>query len=111
MKNFSKKTPSVLSLTTPYTIFILFEETEYDFHIAFCCPVRNCGKYLSSIFKNIGLLKANPKYKISSVFAYDHCRDNSAELLLEYQKTDPHNIYVKNRHNRSPWSRQKYDSK
>jgi len=71
-------------------------DKKYDFHIAFCCPVRNCGKYLSSIFKNIGLLKANPKYKISSVFAYDHCRDNSAELLLEYQKTDPHNIYVKN---------------
>ena len=64
------------------------------YHIAFCCPVRNCAKYLPYIFRNISLLRENNNYKISCIFCYDHCTDNTESLLFDYQKIYKEDTYI-----------------
>ena len=68
-------------------------------NIAICFCVRNCGKYLPSIFENIERLKIL-KFNIFCIFVYDNCSDNSEKLLLEYQ-TNSNNVIVKNITNNS----------
>jgi hypothetical protein len=53
-----------------------------------CGPVKNCGVYLKKILENME--------KIGSIFEdykilifYDESRDNTLEILKEYQKTNP----------------------
>lgn len=64
------------------------------YHIAFCCPVRNCARYLPYIFRNISLFRANNNYTISCIFCYDNCHDNTESLLLDYQKMYKENTYL-----------------
>lgn len=63
-------------------------------NIALCFCVRNCAKYLPSIFRNIELLK-KLNFKIFCVFVYDNCSDNSEQILLKY-KNNNDNIIIKN---------------
>ena len=62
-------------------------------NIALCFTVRNCGKYLPDIFKNIELVKTL-NVNVFCIFVYDNCSDNSASLLLEYKKKLSRFIYV-----------------
>jgi hypothetical protein len=75
--------------------------TECKYHIAICFCVRNCGTYLERIFQNIKLLTDNCEYKISSIFVYDNCTDNSEQLLNEYKTNSNHDVYVKHIDNTS----------
>jgi hypothetical protein len=52
-----------------------------------CLPVYNCEKYLISIFDNILRIKTIFD-NISVIFGYDHCKDNSLNLLQEFKKTN-----------------------
>lgn len=75
---------------------------ECKYHIAICFCVRNCGRYLHKIFKNIKLLTDNNEYKISCIFAYDNCTDSSEQLLKEYKTNSNHDVYLKHIDNISP---------
>jgi hypothetical protein len=49
-----------------------------------CGPVRNCGKYLDKVFKNIEKIGSIfSEYKI--IIYYDHSTDNSLEILKKYE--------------------------
>lgn len=75
---------------------------ECKYHIAICFCVRNCGSYLERIFQNIKLLTDNKAYKISCIFVYDNCSDNSEQLLMEYGTNSNHDVYLKHIDNTSP---------
>ena len=75
---------------------------EYKYHIAIGFCVRNCGRYLHKIFQNIQLLTDNNEYKISCIFAYDNCTDDSEQLLNEYKTNSNHDVYLKHINNTSP---------
>ena len=62
-------------------------------NIALCFTVRNCGKYLPDIFKNIELVKTL-NVNVFCIFIYDNCSDNSASLLIEYKNKNK-NVIVK----------------
>jgi hypothetical protein len=63
-------------------------------HIALCFCVRNCEPYLKGIFKNIDDLRDRlEKTKITCIFVYDNCTDNSGQLLLSYQRNNK-NVHV-----------------
>ena len=64
-------------------------------NIALCFCVRNCGKYLPDVFKNIELLKTLG-LNVFSVFVYDNCADNSQNLLEEYQQKNSQTVIVRN---------------
>ena len=63
-------------------------------NIALCFCVRNCGKYLPDIFKNIELLKTL-NYNIFCIFVYDNCSDNSENLLFDYKRKYNDNVIIK----------------
>lgn len=69
-------------------------------NIALCFCVRNCGKYLPYIFKNIALLKTL-NLNIFCIFVYDNCSDNSGDLLCKYQIKNKYSVIVKNIKNTS----------
>ena len=70
-------------------------------NIALCFCVRNCGKYLSDIFKNIELLKTL-NINIFCIFIYDNCSDNSEELLINYKNKNNNSVIIKEIINNSP---------
>ena len=69
-------------------------------NIALCFCVRNCEKYLPSIFKNIELLRTL-NFNIISIFVYDNCNDKSEELLVKYKEKYKKNVIIKNIINKS----------
>lgn len=69
------------------------------YNIALCFTVRNCEKYLSSIFTNIKELK-KLKFNIYSIFIYDNCSDNSSILLNNYKNINS-NVIVRHIENNS----------
>jgi len=70
-------------------------------NIALCFSVRNCGKYLHDIFKNIELVRSL-NVNVFCIFVYDNCSDNSESLLLEYKNKNK-NVIVKMIENTSPY--------
>lgn len=59
-------------------------------HVAMCFSVRNCGKYLPSLFANIEDLRAGlPNTRVTCIFVYDNCSDNSEQLIREYACDHP----------------------
>ena len=60
-------------------------------NLAFCLCVRNCEKHLPNIFINIDLF--NNKYNLYTIIVYDNCKDNSENLIKEYQKKT-NNVYI-----------------
>lgn len=61
--------------------------------VACCLCVRNCRNYLNPIFDNLNLLsKLFTNFYV--IFVYDNCRDNSEELLYEYQHSSQFKVYV-----------------
>jgi hypothetical protein len=64
-------------------------------NIALCFCVRDCGKYLPDIFKNIELVKTLD-LNVFSVFIYDNCTDNSQILLEEYQQKNSETVIIRN---------------
>lgn len=71
----------------------------YNVVFSFC--IRDCGKYLKSIFANINRLK--PYFnKTTCVFVYDNCKDDSEKKLKEYQETHDNVIVFHNKGNNSP---------
>lgn len=69
-------------------------------NIALCFSVRNCGKYLPDIFKNIELVRTL-NVNVFCIFVYDNCSDNSESLLLKYKNKNK-NVIVKMIENTSP---------
>jgi hypothetical protein len=70
-------------------------------HIALCFCVRNCEPYLKDIFTNIDALRDQLKQtKITCIFVYDNCKDNSEQLLLSYQ-SQKENVLIENIVNQS----------
>ena len=69
-------------------------------NICLCFCVRNCGKYLASIFKNIQQL-IDCKFNITCIFVYDNCKDNSGKLLQAYKNSSKHTVIVKHIENTS----------
>ena len=65
-----------------------------------CGPVRNCGPYLKKVLQNIEKIGSLfDDYKI--VIFYDQSKDNSLQILKEYQKINPRlHLYV-NQHRMS----------
>ena len=59
-----------------------------------CGPVKNCGPYLSKVFKNIEKIGAIfDDYEI--LIYYDNSNDNTLDILKAYQKTQPRlKLYV-----------------
>ena len=70
-------------------------------NIALCFCVRNCGKYLRRIFKNIELLKTL-NFNIFCIFVYDNCLDNSEKLLKKYKKKNNDSVFIRKIINNSP---------
>lgn len=79
------------NITTPLHIY----------HIVLCFCVRNCAQYLPNIFQNIHILTEIADYKISCIFAYDNCTDDSEKLLNEYKISSKHDVYLKHIDNAS----------
>ena len=71
-------------------------------NIALCFCVRDCGRHLSSIFKNIELLKTLD-FNIFCIFIYDNCLDNSEELLINYKNKNKESVIIKEIINNSNW--------
>ena len=69
-------------------------------NLAFCLCVRNCEKHLPNIFKNIDLF--NNKYNLYTIIVYDNCKDNSENLIKEYQKKT-NNVYISTIENTSKY--------
>jgi hypothetical protein len=61
--------------------------------IALCFCVRNCAIYLNTVFLNIARFKLIQP-DIYCVFVYDNCRDNSANILFNYQRNNK-NVIIK----------------
>ena len=56
-----------------------------DLNCCICGTVRNCGKYLEKVLKNMELIGALfSSYKI--IISYDHSSDKSLEILQNYQE-------------------------
>ena len=70
-------------------------------NIALCFCVRDCGKYLSDIFKNIESLKTL-NFNIFCIFIYDNCSDNSEELLIDYKNKNKDYVIIEKIINISP---------
>jgi hypothetical protein len=70
-------------------------------NLAFCLCVRNCEKHLTNIFKNIDLF--NDKYNLFTIIVYDNCKDNSENLIKEYQTKNANNVYISNIENTSKY--------
>jgi hypothetical protein len=63
-------------------------------HIALCFCVRNCEPHLKGVFRNIDKLRERlNKTKITCIFVYDNCTDNSGKLLLSYKQNNE-NVHV-----------------
>lgn len=62
-------------------------------NVIVCMPVKNCGKYLNDVFKNITKLKVLFK-KLSVIFAYDDSKDNSLELLNNFKNSFDGDVYI-----------------
>ena len=71
-------------------------------NIALCFCVKNCEKYLPSIFSNIERLKTLD-INVFSIFVYDNCSDNSEKLLQRYKKTFMNTVLVRKISNNSPY--------
>lgn len=57
-------------------------EIKYDCIV--CLPIYNCGEYLANIFDN--LLKIKTLFNnYTIIFGYDHCKDNSLNILKEFE--------------------------
>lgn len=76
-------------------------QIENVYHIVLCFCVRNCAEHLPNIFKNINRLTEINNYKISCIFAYDNCTDDSEKLLNEYKISSKHDVYLKHIDNAS----------
>lgn len=71
-------------------------------HFAMCFVVRNCGKYLPSLFANIEDLREGlPDTRLTCIFVYDNCSDNSEQLICEYARGHP-DVIVDTLVNESP---------
>lgn len=57
--------------------------------------IRNCQKYLEKIFKNVDeLRKLFGEFGV--VITFDNCNDESETMILNFQKTAPYRVLVKN---------------
>jgi len=71
-------------------------------HVAMCFTVRDCGKYLPSLFANIEDLREGlPDTRLTCIFVYDNCSDNSEQLIREYARDHP-DVFVETLVNLSP---------
>ena len=71
-------------------------------HVAMCFSVRDCGGYLPSLFANIeDLRKGLPDTRVTCIFIYDNCSDNSEQLIREYARDRP-DVVVETLVNLSP---------
>jgi len=70
-------------------------------NIACCLCVRNCEKYLTNVFKNIDLLKNN--YNLYTIIVYDNCKDNSENLIKEYQTKNNSKVFINKIENTSKY--------
>lgn len=67
-----------------------------------CGTVKNCGPYLFKVLKNmeiIGSLFAD--YQI--IIYYDNSNDNTLDILINYQKTNPKMLFYVNKNIMSPF--------
>ena len=95
----TRKTTSINN----YTNSIEHQYEILDYNVVLCMCVRNCGKYLKSIFNNIDRLGKCFRM-FQCIFVYDNCSDNSAELLEEYRKKSSYNVtLINNIGNDSPY--------
>jgi len=53
-----------------------------------CGTVRNCGKYLDTIFRNMNQIKTLFS-NFAIVLYYDHSTDNTLQKIIEYQNRNP----------------------
>lgn len=61
-----------------------------------CGPVKNCGAYLNKVFENIERIGSLfEDYKI--VIYYDTSKDNTLDILKEYQKKNPRLLFYVNK--------------
>lgn len=71
------------------------------YNVVFNFCIRDCGKHLPFIFKNVDRLR--PYFnKTTCVFVYDNCSDDSEQKLKKYQQTTGNVIVVHNKANTSP---------
>lgn len=71
-------------------------------HVAMCFSVRDCGGYLPSLFANIeDLRKGLPDTRVTCIFVYDNCSDNSEQLIRGYARNRP-DVVVETLVNLSP---------
>jgi hypothetical protein len=61
--------------------------------VACCFCVRDCSKYLPTIFKNLTLLSKHFS-GFYVVFIHDNCSDNSPELLEQFKQSSDFTVYV-----------------
>ena len=72
--------------------------------IVCCSVVKNCGRYLEKIFKNLDNLQKNINTKeFICVFVYDNCTDNSESLLINFKKQSKYKVNVCKIENKSPF--------
>jgi len=72
-----------------------------NMHVALCFCVRDCEPYLKRIFSNIDALRCGlPQTKLTCIFVYDNCVDNSPALLHAY-KQQQENVIVQGIENTS----------
>ena len=73
-----------------------------ELNIACCLSVRNCGKYLPQIFKNLQNL-SNLFKNCYFIFVYDNCKDNTEEILKSFQEKYKKNFIIKKIENTSKY--------
>lgn len=70
-------------------------------NICFVATIRNCAPFLTPIFQNIDQLLQF--HHVSCIFVYDNCKDNTAQLLYEYQSKSNHRVVIEELvNNKSP---------
>lgn len=77
-----------------------------DKKVACCLCVKDCEKYLPSIFKNL----YNLSYEFTDlknfhvIIVYDNCTDNSEKLINDFKNSSAFNVYIYNYiNNIHPW--------
>ena len=72
-------------------------------HVVLCFCVRDCQSYLPGIFKNLDALRhtLQPEFNMTSIFVHDNCKDDSQNILCQYEQNNPDRVIVEGIENTS----------
>lgn len=66
-----------------------------DKRVACCLAIRNCDKYLKTIFENLDKL-SEYFLEFNVICVYDNCNDTTENMLYEYKNNSNYNVIIIN---------------